>query len=285
MPPIARVVALICLGASPLVASARAVAADDRAYHATQQRAPESRQPASKSGNWPPRDAPFESPSSGVLPAVFDLPAGGPSKSPPAASPRSAVAVTPLPRRAPEGPGTMPAAGRNVPLPLPPRDSPQQSTGNPAGGRPGGVASAVTVASSLAVVLGLFFLLAWMMRRTAPRGLTALPTEVVEVLGRAPLAGRQQVHLVRCGAKLLLVSVTPTGAETLTEITDPDEVNRLAGLCHQARPGSATATFREVFGQLSREGSVLGLLGGSRRRESSPGDFDREDGTREGRDG
>ena len=63
---------------------------------------------------------------------------------------------------------------------------------------------------------------------------TLLPTEVVEVLGRAPLAGRQQMHLLRCGNKLLLVSVTPTGAETLTEVTDPVEVDRLSGLCRQA---------------------------------------------------
>ena len=80
-----------------------------------------------------------------------------------------------------------------------------------------------------------------------------MPGEVVEVLGRAPLANRQQIHLLRCGNKLLLVSVTPTGAETLTEITDPMEVDRLAGLCQQAQPGSATAAFRKVLQQFGHE--------------------------------
>jgi len=73
------------------------------------------------------------------------------------------------------------------------------------------------------------------------------------VLGRAPLAARQQVHLLRCGRKLLLVSVTPAGAETLTEITEPEEVDRLAGLCRAAQPGSSTATFRRLLDQFTRE--------------------------------
>ena len=114
-----------------------------------------------------------------------------------------------------------------------------------------GLPSVVTVAGSLAVVLGIFFLVARVMRRAAPPGSVALPGEVFEVLGRAPMASRQQVHLLRCGSKLVLVSVTPAGAETLTEITDPIEVDRLAGLCQQARPNSATAAFRQVFGQFS----------------------------------
>jgi flagellar biogenesis protein FliO len=76
-----------------------------------------------------------------------------------------------------------------------------------------------------------------------------LPPEVFEVLGRAPLAARQQVHLLRCGRKLLLVSVTQAGTETLAEVTEPEEVDRLAGLCRQAHTQSATAAFRQVFGQ------------------------------------
>jgi hypothetical protein len=39
--------------------------------------------------------------------------------------------------------------------------------------------------------------------------------------------------------------------ETLTEITDPLEVDRLAGLCQQTRPDSATTMFRQVFEQLA----------------------------------
>jgi flagellar biogenesis protein FliO len=118
----------------------------------------------------------------------------------------------------------------------------------------------VTLAGSLGVVLGIFLLIAWLMRRAAPQGLTRLPNEAFEVLGRAPLAGRQNVHLVRCGNKLLLVSITPAGTETLTEITDLQEVDRLAGLCRQAGPQSSTAAFRHIFEQLAPKRPSRGTL-------------------------
>jgi flagellar biogenesis protein FliO len=119
------------------------------------------------------------------------------------------------------------------------------------GSRPDGPTSLLTVGSSLAVVLGLFLLVAWAVKRAMPGRSGLLPTEVVEVLGRASLGARQQVHLVRCGSKLLLVSATPGGMETLTEIAEPDEVQRLAALCRQTQPGSTTAAFRQVFQQLA----------------------------------
>lgn len=146
--------------------------------------------------------------------------------------------------------------GSQAPLPLPPPGS----SGRTQQGPRGGLGSVVTVASSLALVLGVFFLVAWGMRRAAPAGGTALPGEVFEVLGRAPMASRQQVYLLRCGNKLVLVSVTAAGAETLTEITQPAEVDRLAGLCRQAHPNSATAAFRQVFGQFASLRPGAGLL-------------------------
>jgi flagellar biogenesis protein FliO len=111
----------------------------------------------------------------------------------------------------------------------------------------------LTTFGSLALVLCLFFALAWILRRGTPHSLALLPGEVVEILGRAPLPGRHQMHLVRCGQKLLLVAVSAGGADTLTEITDPLEVDRLCGLCREHHPKSATATFRGIMQQLGRE--------------------------------
>ncbi len=129
---------------------------------------------------------------------------------------------------------------------------------------------------SLSVVLGLFLVVVWFLRRTGPRSMSALPTEVFEVLGHSPLAGRQQAQLVRCGGKLLLLSITTGSAETLTEITEPAEVDRITGLCQQARPNSATASFRNLFAQFSGEGRAdeasaprRGLLGFGRLPQSS----------------
>lgn len=143
----------------------------------------------------------------------------------------------------------------DAPLPL---DPPSRKQSNEPRSRlpksPAGAAT--TVIASLAVVLGLFTIIVWLARRVGPKGNTALPDEVVETLGRAHLSGRQEMHLVRVGNKLLLLSVTPTSAETLTEITDPAEIDRLAGICRQNQPGSITASFREVFSQLGHHPST-----------------------------
>jgi hypothetical protein len=68
----------------------------------------------------------------------------------------------------------------------------------------------------------------------------------------------------------LLVSVTPAGAETLTEITDPAEVDRLAGLCRGAHPSSATAAFRHVLEQFAPRRSTTGFPAESNRDDVRP---------------
>jgi flagellar biogenesis protein FliO len=127
-----------------------------------------------------------------------------------------------------------------------------------------------TVGGSLSIVVGLFLVIAWAMRKTAPRGSLLLPKEVFEILGRAPLGARQQVQLLRCGSKLLLVSITPHGTETLTEVTDPLEVDRIAGICQQGNPKSSTAAFRQIFQQVATKSGAAEPehleLGGPRRK-------------------
>lgn len=143
----------------------------------------------------------------------------------------------------------------DAPLPLGP-PSRQQSNERRSRVPKSPAGAATTVIASLAVVLGLFAIIVWLARRVGPKGTATLPGEAVETLGRAPLSGRQEMHLVRVGNKLLLLSVTPTSAETLTEITDPAEIDRLAGICRQNQPGSITASFREVFSQLRHHPST-----------------------------
>ncbi len=124
---------------------------------------------------------------------------------------------------------------------------------------PGTSRAVVTSVTSLAVVVGLFLLLVWVQRRTgtARRGL--LPGEVFETLGRVPLNGRQEMHLVRLGNKLLLLAVSAQGAETLTEITDSREIARLSGICRHQRTESISASFREILSQLGGSGEARGM--------------------------
>jgi len=284
MPPRARIIALACLWAGAVCCVPGTSPAQDVAGRPAAQPAPQAEGTRSVPATWPPALGARGPRDQGVLPAAESSEASSGERSvplPPATEPQARrQAESPGPA---EGEAGAARRGREFHLPLPPPGSSKQADPNAVERPRGGLASALTVVSSLAVVLGLFLVLAWVMRRAAPRGSTLLPGEVVEVLGRAPLAGRHQVHLLRCGTKLLLVSVTPAGAETLTEITDQDEVNRLAGLCREAHPDSVTATFGQVFGQLSRQGSVLGLFGGARASEASPGSGGRDDGSVEGR--
>jgi flagellar biogenesis protein FliO len=119
--------------------------------------------------------------------------------------------------------------------------------------KPEGYRTLTTMIGALAVALGLFFLVAWLLKKTAGQRLGMLPTEVVEVLGRTMLANHQQAQLIRCGNKLLLVAnATAAGAtaRTLTEIADPDEVERLTGFCRQMRSAPTTKSLRQVFRRL-----------------------------------
>lgn len=153
-------------------------------------------------------------------------------------------------------------SGQSGSPPLTPRRGARQESSAPPQ-KIAPLSSLLTVGSSLAVVLGLFFVLAWLMRRIGPRRAAILPAEVVEVLGRSPLAGREQLHLLRFGQKLVLVCLGPDGARTLTEITDRDEATRLAGLCRQAQPNSTTAAFRQVFQQFHAEAGRAEATGSS----------------------
>jgi flagellar protein FliO/FliZ len=197
------------------------------------------------------QEQPLAAPSAGPISAT--PPSSGPSW--PIQPASYAAPATPAPQARANstlGPPDTALAPRLLPARKaeanPVRSSQGESAAN---SRPGSLGSMLTVAASLVLVLGLFLLVAWLLRRATPGTAAVLPKEVFELLGRAPLASRQQVHLVRCGRKLLLLSVSQSGIDTLSEIEDPAEVDRLAGLCLQAHPGSASMAFRQVFQQFT----------------------------------
>jgi flagellar biogenesis protein FliO len=157
----------------------------------------------------------------------------------------------------------------------PPGGQPSGENANGSSGRANGeprrlmdfgipTASLYTMGTGLAIVVGAFLLFAWVLRRggqgRASRGM--LPADAVSVLGRVSLTPKQVAQLLRVGNKLVLVALTPGGAETLTEVTDPVEVDRLMGLCQQHDARSTTKAFEEVFQNLSREPVTSGFLGG-----------------------
>ena len=106
-----------------------------------------------------------------------------------------------------------------------------------------------TILSALAIVLGAFFLVIWLTRSANRRRWSPLPSEAVQLLGRAPLAGRQWMQLIRVGKKLVMVSVNGNQVDTITEITDPEEVEQLVALCHKNQSNQFRQTFQQVLDQ------------------------------------
>lgn len=133
----------------------------------------------------------------------------------------------------------------------------QSSTGASGAAAPTAGSSFIAVMSSLAIVIGLLFMVLWVMRRAMPGAARKLPADVLDVLGYMPLGNRQQAQLLRLGNKLLLVNVTATGAETLSEVTDSDEVERLTKLSRQPVAATPTANFRQILQQFERKPATV----------------------------
>jgi flagellar protein FliO/FliZ len=132
--------------------------------------------------------------------------------------------------------------------------------------------SLTTAGAGLAIVVGLFFVCMWLLRRSsgAKHG-GVLPNEAFAVLGRAPLTPQSFAQLLRVGNKLVLVAISADGIQPLTEVIDPLEVDRLTGVCASGRGHGPAAEFQQVLAQLARE-PARGFLGaeaangGGRRR-------------------
>jgi len=150
-----------------------------------------------------------------VIPGARPLPAQGPSlqtATPPAATQQASRPIRP--------PGKE-AADSSEPAPL--GESTQRAV--------------VRVAASMAIVLSIFFLVIWFLRRSLPRQARSLPKEAFEILGTAALSSRHTLQLVKIGNRLLLISLAVGGASSLAEISDEVEVERLLSLCQAGRRG------------------------------------------------
>ncbi|MFO1041412.1 MAG: flagellar biosynthetic protein FliO [Planctomycetaceae bacterium] len=74
-----------------------------------------------------------------------------------------------------------------------------------------------------------------------------LPVEALELLGRRAIEQKVAIHLIRCGSRVLVVGVSPEGARTLSEITDPAEVQRLIDTCHAPPDSRSLSSFIPPF--------------------------------------
>ena len=149
--------------------------------------------------------------------AVIALAAPGLRAEPPVAP--SPEQVTPVTHTVEVGPA---GAGRLGPVPLPIGEAERKAT--PAARQATDFRLLAAIAAAFAVLAGFRFF-------TPGRRRVALPPDVFEVLGEAPLAGPHTARIVRFGPKTLLVAVSSSGCQTLGEIADPQATDRIAAAC------------------------------------------------------
>ena len=130
----------------------------------------------------------------------------------------------------------------DAPLKLsrPPANSGHRIAG---GSKPAAIKSATgwgTATASLLLVLGLIVAGGYFLARRGIRLPGMLPADVVPILGKRYLDARSSLQLVRCGSKILiLANSSQHGLRTLSEITDPHEVELLTEHC---QPTATTGT-------------------------------------------
>jgi len=128
-------------------------------------------------------------------------------------------------------------------------------------------ASAIKTGATLTLVISLFLLVVfiWRLRPSAGRSpQKKRKNEVLTVLGQIPFVHGQQLQLVRLGTRLLLVAASPSGSQTLSEISDPHEVLQLESAFQQGRMDLLTAAMQQRALQNNAPSSGVSL--GSQQR-------------------
>ncbi len=147
-----------------------------------------------------------------------------------------------------------------APIPLRSRASSSGATkgdsafghGAPASSRHSSPLSGSAAILVMGLVLFSLAFVGWLAGRGKKLPFGILSPEVFEILGRASITPRFSVQLIRCGDRLLLVGITPDAINTLSEITDPEEVTRLVALCRGTSPKGISESFRQIFEQMTR---------------------------------
>lgn len=83
------------------------------------------------------------------------------------------------------------------------------------------------------------------------------PSGVVEILGRFPVARGQQFVLLRMDRRVLLLAQGPRGFQTLSEVTDADEVASILLKTRDDEGATNAAKFTEMLRRMENDPSVL----------------------------
>lgn len=105
----------------------------------------------------------------------------------------------------------------------------------------------------ICIVTAIFFAFVLLAKRGGAKVNSRIPSEIFEVVGQLPLNQKQQFHLVRLGSKLLLLSVNNNHTQTISEISDPIEVEHVLSMLHKGQAAEAFNSFRRITGQMRQQ--------------------------------
>lgn len=107
-----------------------------------------------------------------------------------------------------------------------------------------------TVTAALVVVVVLILLAAKVLQKRGMLAPGELSREAVHVLGRKVIDYRNTIHLVQCGSRVLVLGSSQSGLVSLSEITEPAEVEALVEQCHAREPTSVADGWGEMIRRL-----------------------------------
>jgi len=102
------------------------------------------------------------------------------------------------------------------------------------------------------VVIALIFAARYVLARASGRSHSNAGGGVVEVLWRAPVAGKSHIVLVRVGQRMLILSESGGGMNTLAEVSDPEEMADLLARVSSAKPTSISESFSNLMDRFNR---------------------------------
>jgi flagellar biogenesis protein FliO len=117
-----------------------------------------------------------------------------------------------------------------------PLKRPDAADGGAAAANSGGLSPLV----ALVIVVVLIVVVAKLLKKRESSLGGAFAGEVFDMLGRMVIDARNSISLVRVGDKIIVIGLSPTGMNALSEITDRAEVERLTNL---SRASSSEPTF------------------------------------------
>jgi flagellar biogenesis protein FliO len=124
-------------------------------------------------------------------------------------------------------------------------------------------------AGSLAVVIALIvacrYAMQWLERRAGGASgfstQAGAPSGLAEVLARYTVSKGTKLLLLKINARILVVSQTGEGMQTLSEITDPDEVASILIKTRDEEGASEASRFTQMLREMERDPSVAGEYG------------------------